>query len=359
MLVLLSLLIIKVYYDISFKYWEKRGVAEVEKPYIIFGNLPTFLNNVYPGSVAKLLYEKGRAKRTKHIGGFLGLRPVYMPLDLEYIQNILQKDFNYFVDRGLYYNEKDDPLSANLFLIGGEKWRILRTKLSQTFTSGKMKFMFGNLLECAYQMNNEVFKRCRNKETINIKEISECFTIDVIGSCVFGLQCNSFKNPEAEFRKQGKKVFHFTIARALKAFVAVSQNELARWLGITLIEKDTTQFFVNVVDDTLKHRQYNKSMRKDFLQLLLELKEETEKDNNNSFSSIEKLTAQAFVFFAAGFETSSITLAFCLYELSLNLDIQDKLREEIAQVLFEDGEITYDTIMDMKYLNQVVEGELK
>ncbi|XP_023159272.1 probable cytochrome P450 6a14, partial [Ceratitis capitata] len=42
-----------------------------------------------------------------------------------------------------------------------------------------------------------------------------------------------------------------------------------------------------------------------------------------------QMAAQAFVFFAAGFHTSSTTMSFCLYELAMNQAIQDKLREEI------------------------------
>jgi len=33
--------------------------------------------------------------------------------------------------------------------------------------------------------------------------------------------------------------------------------------------------------------------------------------------------------FAAGFETVSSTVSYCLYELALNKSIQDKVRQEI------------------------------
>lgn len=46
----------------------------------------------------------------KFVGIFFGLKPVFMPLDLEIVKNILIKDFNHFTDRGEYINEKDDPI---------------------------------------------------------------------------------------------------------------------------------------------------------------------------------------------------------------------------------------------------------
>lgn len=69
------------------------------------------------------------------------------------------------------------------------------------------------------------------------------------------------------------------------------------------------------------------------------------------------LTAQAFVFFVAGFETSSTTIANTFYELAQNQDIQDKLREEIRQSDMKYGKsLTYDRVKEMKYLDKVFKG---
>jgi cytochrome P450 family 6 len=74
--------------------------------------------------------------------------------------------------------------------------------------------------------------------------------------------------------------------------------------------------------------------------------------------SMDSLAAQAFVFFLAGFETSSTTMAFCMYELSLHQDIQERVREEIDIVLNKhNGEITYEAIQEMEYLDKVVSGK--
>ena len=74
--------------------------------------------------------------------------------------------------------------------------------------------------------------------------------------------------------------------------------------------------------------------------------------------SMNSLAAQAFVFYLGGFETSSTTMTFCLYELSLHQDIQDRLREEIDDVLQKyDGKLTYEGIQEMEYLDKVVSGK--
>jgi cytochrome P450 len=51
-------------------------------------------------------------------------------------------------------------------------------------------------------------------------------------------------------------------------------------------------------------------------------------------------------------------MTFALYELSLNPDVQQKLRDEIKTVMRQhQNEITYDAMQEMKYLQMVIDGE--
>lgn len=80
-------------------------------------------------------------------------------------------------------------------------------------------------------------------------------------------------------------------------------------------------------------------------------------DENQKTMTLNEIAAQTFVFFAAGFETSSTGMSFCLYELAKSPEIQQRAHEEIDRVLAKhDGKFTYESISEMKFLEACVDG---
>lgn len=357
--VIITILIgIVTYVKWVFNYWKRRQVPYIE-PTFPFGNLENlFTAKDYLGVRYMEQYQEFKSKGHKHGGVYTFTCPIYVPIDPEYVRNVFSKDSQHFNDHGIYYNERDDPLSANLFNLSGQKWKNLRVKLAPTFTAGKIKLMFETLLACADHLVQYVDKYSKRNEAIDMKDALECFTIDIIGSCAFGLECNSFENPNSEFRVYGKRIFAATKEDCLKNLIAYTNYDLGKFLRITTINSKVAEFFLNIVKDTVKFRKETNFVRKDFMQILIDLNngEEGVRDGKNVLT-IEEMAAQVFIFFMAGYETSSTTMSFCLFELAMNPDIQEKLREEVLTTLQKyDQQVTYDAIMEMKYMNQVVEG---
>lgn len=70
------------------------------------------------------------------------------------------------------------------------------------------------------------------------------------------------------------------------------------------------------------------------------------------------MTAQAILFFAAGFETTASALSFCLYEISVNPHVQVKMRKEIDEILTKhNGKTNYQALKDMVYMEAVINGK--
>ncbi len=71
------------------------------------------------------------------------------------------------------------------------------------------------------------------------------------------------------------------------------------------------------------------------------------------------IAANAFIFFAAGFETTAATLSFCVYELSLNTEVQEKLRQEAERVQQKYQKQTPESLKELTYMDMVIKGEKK
>ncbi|CAO1432994.1 unnamed protein product [Diamesa hyperborea] len=343
------------YLSKSLNYLKKMGVV-CDEPSLILGNLGGVGQHIH---FVKRIHETYEKYKFGHkLCGFYFMRdPRLIIIDLELIKNILIKDFNHFVDRGLYHNEKDDPLSAHLFAIEGDKWRTLRNKLTSTFTSGKMKMMFNTIAAYSNDLVDLI-------EEIDIKRVCIRYTADVIGSCGFGLECYALKDENSEMLKVAD-FFNFKAKKDQFVFLFTSSfPNLSKRLGIKLTPDFVSEFFMKVIKDTYEFREQNDIKRNDFMSLLMQIKKygklKDEKSESVGTMTFNELAAQAFIFFIAGFETSSTAMNYAFYELAYRQTIQDKLRDEITEVLQRhNNEITYDAIMEMTYLDKVVNETLR
>lgn len=142
-------------------------------------------------------------------------------------------------------------------------------------------------------------------------------------------------------------------------------------LNLKSVGQDVEDFLLSMTRQSLSHREKSNVTRKDFLQLLVQLRNtgavqsddnwETKitHDESKKTLSVEQVAAQCFLFLAAGFETSSNTMSYCLYELARNPEYQRKVQQEITDVLDKhNGEITYDSVSDMHLLENCIDGKL-
>lgn len=344
----------------KYSFWERNGVPFIQ-PRFPFGNIQAVGRRVHSSQLMTKFYNQMKGKHP--FGGiFFFTNPVALALDLDFVKNILVRDFQYFHDRGTYYNEKDDPISGHLFNIEGTKWTNLRKKLIPTFSSGKMKMMCPTIISVADRFRECIEKCIVVEPEVEMKDLLARFTTDVIGTCAFGIDCNSLNDPDTEFRKMGKKVFEIPTGRILKFFFMATFKEFARKIHIKGTADDVSEFFFKVVRETIDYREKHSIQRNDFMNLLMQLKEKGELDDGSGEKvgtlSLNEVVAQAFVFFLGGFETSSTTMSYCLYELSLDQDIQQKARQCVIDAVAKHGGLNYDALMAMDYIEQCINGEL-
>ncbi|XP_012288296.2 uncharacterized protein LOC105704030 [Orussus abietinus] len=348
-----------LYMTRKFNYWRKRGVLEVPPSPFLGNYSDCIFMKKSPGEFLKDLYDRGEGADC--VGFYIFDKPFLLIRDPGLIKNILVKDFNYFIDRYAAAREDDRLGAANLFILKSPAWKTVRSKLSPIFTSGKLKKMFDLMTDISEDLQTYL-ESCNlegNGQVLEMKEVCAKFTTDMIATTAFGLRVNSLNNPEAEFRKWGRQMFHFTILRGLELTTLFFAPKLAGPLRLSFFPKKTEKFLRSSLWGTINERIKSGNKRNDLIDLLIELKNSKQEIEGFQFDG-DDLVAQAAVFFTAGFETSSTAISFTLYELALQPEIQNRLRKEIHEALEENnGEITYEMVVNLPYLDMVVSETLR
>ncbi|KAG5684477.1 hypothetical protein PVAND_013709 [Polypedilum vanderplanki] len=365
-----------------FSYWSKRGIAQKDPIFLLGAAKDMFLLKKSLGEYFSDIYNE--FKNHKVVGLYFSYRPGLVVNNPEVINDILIKDFNNFHDRGIVVDEEVDPLGAHLFLLSGQRWRDLRVKLSPVFTSGKLKGMFPTIRDCSKVLQVYVENNVKNgNDTFDVRDLLARFTTNIISSVAFGIENDCINDRENIFRKMGMRIFQVDFKKAVSQVVAFFVPKLFISLKFKQIPKEIDDFFMTIVRQSVDYREKNKDFeRKDIMQLLIQLKnegyvsvdkdedkEEEKKEEHQTDlgeSSIKKLTfdqvaAQAFVFFVAGFETSSSTMTFCLYELCKNPETQAKVHAELDRICKsrDANDLSYEIMGDLKYLECCIDEALR
>jgi len=207
-LLLLFTIFLGVYYWITknFGYYKKHGLPEAPGSFpfgsehfrlMMTRKLPAFEG-------IKYITQKFPNEKIFGVYNF-GQRNIVIN-DLELAKRILIKDADHFTDRpGIDMEgatkESDKIVGLMLTNLKGEHWKKMRTLVSPVFTSGKLKLMVPHLEKCADNLDDAFGKAAETGEFMEAKEIYGKFALDAIATSGFGIESNSFKEPESVFRK--------------------------------------------------------------------------------------------------------------------------------------------------------------
>lgn len=161
-------IVIYAYLRYTFTHWKRKKVPYL-KPTIPWGNLSMVARRKTSFGINLMrLYE---STKEPIVGIYLLFRPALLVRDPELVKKVLAADFNSFHDRGIFCNAKIDPLSETLFAMPGRRWKVLRTRLSPTFTSGKLKGMLPTIMAEGKHLQTYLEPMADNGEVVDMKDI--------------------------------------------------------------------------------------------------------------------------------------------------------------------------------------------
>lgn len=316
--------------------------------------------------------------------------PVYFIRDVELIQQIGINHFDSFEDHPPFIDTNSDKLfGKSIALMNGKDWRDMRATLSPAFTGSKMRHMFELVVDCTDNVATYFSEEVKRGKPIRweMKDFFRRYTSDVIASCAFGLKTDSLEDPTNEFYTLGKGPLCFTSLQTfLRTLCIRILPKLTCALNIELFPMYVRKLFKSLIVDTMAEREKRNILRPDMINLLMQARsgklqhqneDNIDDDDDIGFATVkeshigkrkvkrawndDEIVAQCFIFYMAGYETTSSVMAFLSYELAINQDIQGKLFDEIRRTneTLNGSRLTYDTLSKMKYLDQVMSEALR
>ncbi|CAO2630220.1 Cytochrome P450 3A13 [Lemmus lemmus] len=354
MLLATSLVLLYLYGTYSHGFFKKLGIPG-PKPLPFFGSMLAYRKGFWE-------FDIQCHKKYGNMWGFYeGRNPILAITDPDMIKTVLVKEcYSTFTNRRTF--GPSGILKKALSLAEDEEWKRIRALLSPTFTSGKLKEMFPIIKQYADVLVKNMRQKSENGDPISVKEIFGAYSMDVITSTSFGVNVDSLNNPQDPFVEQIKKFLKFNVLDPLILTVTLFPFliPVLDVLGFCLFPKDVLNFFKISVQRMKENRMEEKEkvraahMRTFIDNIFLPLC----KICILALSDLE-IVAQSIIFIFAGYETTSSSLSFALYLLATHPDVQKKLQDEIDAALPNKAPPTYDTLVQMEYLDMVINETLR
>ncbi|KAG8224447.1 hypothetical protein J437_LFUL003170 [Ladona fulva] len=297
-------------------------------PSFPFGNFErTALLRENVGFTAKKIYDEGKGYPI--VGYFVLIEPFLLVRDPALVRSVLVTRFDHFSQRGhlIPPESVDSMMGRSIFGLPIPEWKCLRRNLTPCFAGTKLKAMFPMVNRCSKRLMRLLGDAAeRHEGLLDVRDTMKRFQTDVICETLLAKLLKLRFTPVS-----AEHFFHVVLQRHLNA----GKEDTRTSVG------DEATFRTGFVDTLMRMR-------------------ETPHCPNIPPLSEEKVMAQMAFFFLAGFETTSTTLTFCLFELSRHPTIQKRLAAEIMDVLKDnDWELDYSSLSKMTYMEKVIQETLR
>ncbi|CAI9733871.1 cytochrome P450 3A8-like [Octopus vulgaris] len=191
-------------------------------------------------------------------------------------------------------HEEDDEVGDKfLSFLTDLHWKFARTLLLPTFSTSHLKQTMGIMNRVAKNLEENFSLFADSDKAVEMKQVFSCYTVDMIASTAFGIEVNSQKNPDHSLIKCFDKFFYVNFYDPITS-VQTLFPVIPKILGTFGIKSNYSSSLHTVAKfskDVIAERRKNKTVRHDFLQLLLDAKlENVDKIDDDMEHELETLT---------------------------------------------------------------------
>ncbi|RWS28558.1 cytochrome P450 monooxygenase-like protein [Leptotrombidium deliense] len=278
-IIICVILLFLTYSVYAFTYWKRRGVPnDVTSFYKRFAR---------PFHIAD--YE-GFLKYGKIVGIYEVMKPVLVVGDPILARNVMVNQFFCFPNHRFNGDIINSIGGKMLFTLPYESWKRVRAIVSPSFSTIKMKSLIPTIHSAITTFIENVTKKAANNEIIDMKTYLCSLTLDVIGSCSFGVKVQSLSDPNNNVVYNSNRLFGTNISWfSLLAFNCPSLAPIGTRLGISILDFSALKFFQRLILEMIQKRLETNSTRKDFIQLLMDAEIKDDELNGNECKRSELL----------------------------------------------------------------------
>ncbi|KAG0221298.1 cytochrome P450 [Mortierella sp. GBAus27b] len=262
-------------------------------------------------------------------------------------------------------------LGFGVLLTEGDVHRKQRKMLNPAFGHKHIKDMAPIMAGPAKTLG-EIWNRRVNESKTGVVEVDVSAqlgsaTLDIIGLAGFGYDFKSLTE-DSELTQAYRDIFYSSssLINFLRFFIPFYdyipfKHNRDRWRSIATIDRVTTQLIRDKQAQVALGQVDTEGDGKDLMSILIRGNEQVGSLEDGRLTD-QELKDQILTFLAAGHETTSVTVTWMLYVLSLHQDIQKRLREELLTELGRptpDKTLSYDAINALPYLNACVKELLR
>ncbi|XP_011305840.1 probable cytochrome P450 6a13 [Fopius arisanus] len=347
------LVLILMLFDFFNSKWECWFRLNIEgpEPNIICGNIGSVaLGRISFVEMVNKFYREWRAE--PYFGIFVWRTPVLIINDLNVVKYILLDNAKLFatpklvIGRGIIHQNSYKSCGTI------DHSKVLETVL----TSEKVRDMFDLVIRSTNGRQETLNKIIKGKGVVDCSQFAEYFTTEILIHCVFGVDGNSPMESEKirtiirglcgprERYLYPRKLC--VILRVICCHLGVKENA-KKW-----------EFFVNLIREKIKHREERNIVCPDFIGVLQDLKSRTHGDNLE-WTDDCFLASEAIAFLITSYNSSVLLITAVLYELSINQEVEKRLRTEIRETLKFYNESNCNVLDRMEYISMVLAETLR
>uniref|UniRef100_A0A671R9H0 Cytochrome P450 3A n=1 Tax=Sinocyclocheilus anshuiensis TaxID=1608454 RepID=A0A671R9H0_9TELE len=349
-LLMLFVALLYVYGSWPHSFFKKLGIPG-PKPLPFFGTMLEYRKGFHQFDVECF-------KKYGRVWGIYDARqPVLCIMDQSIFKTILVKEcYSLFTNRRNF--RLNGPLYDAVSIVEDDDWRRIRSVLSPSFTSGRLKEMFGIMKTHSHILVDNLGKTATRGEAVDIKEFFGAYSMDVVTSTAFSVDIDSLNNPKDPFVTNIKKMLKFDLLNPLFLITALFPfiTPVLEKMDFAFFPTSVTDFFFAALKKIKSERvASDHKKRVDFLQLMVD----SQTSKSLHCLSDHEILSQSMIFIFGGYETTSSTLSFFFYNLANNPEAMKKLQEEIDQTFPDKAPVDYEAVMNMEYLDAALNESLR